>query len=171
MVTKPPTEEWLTSDHTTILITIKAQKATTTTVEKLVTDKVELEALLCGLEKVGREMQETWYTSLTGDTPYNKLKHIVTESQRVLKINERSKRWWDKELSEQVKKVAAAGRGGTGGSSRENNNIRWKQWKGEKVKLKWMIREKKRNCWQKFLKDHGTKDPWEVVRLAKNPWG
>ena len=34
-----------------------------------------------------------------------------------------------------------------------------------------MIRQKKRNCWQKFLKEHGTKDPWEVVRLAKNPWG
>ena len=33
-----------------------------------------------------------------------------------------------------------------------------------------MIREKKRNYWQKFLKEHGTKDPWEVVRLAKNPW-
>ena len=75
VVTKPPTEEWLTSDHSAILITIKAQKtATTMTVEKLVTDKVELEALLCGLEKVGREMQETWYTSLKGDTPYNKLK-------------------------------------------------------------------------------------------------
>ena len=34
-----------------------------------------------------------------------------------------------------------------------------------------MIREKKRNCWQKFLKEHSTKDLWEVVRLAKNPWG
>ena len=21
------------------------------------------------------------------------------------------------------------------------------------------------------MKEHGTKDPWEVVRLAKNPWG
>ena len=49
--------------------------------------------------------------------------------------------------------------------------MRWKKWKGEKAKLKWMIREKKRNCWQKLLKEHGTKDPWEVVRLAKNPWG
>ena len=88
-----------------------------------------------------------------------------------MKINERSKRWWDKELSEQVTKVAAAGRGGKGESSKENNTMRWKKWKGEKVKLKWMIREKKRNCWQKFLKEHGTKDPWEVVRLAKNPWG
>ena len=42
------------------MITIKAQTTTKSlTVAKLVTDKVELEALLCGLEKVGREMQET----------------------------------------------------------------------------------------------------------------
>ena len=154
------------------MITIKAQKTTTTTiVEKLVTDKLQLEVLLCRLEKVGREMQATWYTSLIGDTPYNKLKHLVAESQRVMKINERSKRWWDKELSEQVRKMAAAGKGGKGESSRENNTMRWKKWKGEKAKLKWMIREKKRNCWQKLLKEHGTKNPWEVVRLAKNPWG
>ena len=106
------------------------------TVKKLVTDKVGLEASLCGLEKVGREMQETWYTSLTGDTPYNKLKHLVAESQRVMKINGRSKGWRDKELSEQVRNVAAAGRGGKGESSRENNTMRWKKWKGEKVKLK-----------------------------------
>ena len=72
-------------------------------------------------------------------------------------------------MSEQVKKVAVAGRGETGGGRREDNNIRWKKWIGEKVKVKWMIREKKRNCWQKFLKEHGTKDQWEVVRLAKNP--
>ena len=137
LVTKPPTEEWLTSDHAAILIMVKAQTTLKSqTVEKLVTDKVELEALLCGLEKVGREMQETWYTSLTGDNPYDKLNHLVAESQRVMKINERSKRWWDKELSEQVRKVATAGRGGKGESSRENNTMRWKKWKGEKVKLK-----------------------------------
>ena len=103
-------------------------------------------------------MQEAWFTSLTGDTPYDILKHLVAESQRVMKFNERSKRWWDKELSEQVRKVAAAGRGEKGESSMENNTMRWKKWKGEKVNLKWMIREKKQNCWQKFLKEHGTKD-------------
>ena len=34
-----------------------------------------------------------------------------------------------------------------------------------------MIREKKRNGWHKFLKENGSKDPWNVVRLAKNPLG
>ena len=28
-----------------------------------------------------------------------------------------------------------------------------------------------RNCWQKFDKEHGTKDPWEVVKMVKVPWG
>ena len=57
LVTKQPTEEWLTSNHTAILITIKAQTTTKSlTIEKMVTNKVELEALLCGLKKVGREM-------------------------------------------------------------------------------------------------------------------
>ena len=89
------------SDHTAILIRVKVQTTSKSqTIEKLVTNKAELEALLCGLEKVGREMQETWYTALTGDTPYDKLKHLVAESQRVMKINERSKRRWYKELSE-----------------------------------------------------------------------
>ena len=37
--------------------------------------------------------------------------------------------------------------------------------------MKRMIREKKRACWQRFLKEHGSKDPREVVRMAKNPWG
>ena len=81
LVTRPPIEEWLTSDHTAILIMVKAQiTSELPTVKKLVTDKVELEALLCGLEKVGREIQETWYASLTGDTTYDKLKHLVAES-------------------------------------------------------------------------------------------
>ena len=62
-------------------------------------------------------------------------------------------------MSEQFKKVAAAGRGWTGRSSKENHNIRGKKWKGKKVQLKWIIREKKPKCWQRFLKEHGRKDP------------
>ena len=76
------------------LLMITVQKMIMTTIVKdLGTDKIKLEALLCGQEKVGTEMQETWYTSLTGATPYNKLKHLVAEFQRVMKINQRSKRW------------------------------------------------------------------------------
>ena len=48
---------------------------------------------------------------------------------------------------------------------------RWKKLKKAKGKMKRIIREKKRVCWQRFLKEDGNKDPWEVVRMAKNPWG
>ena len=34
-----------------------------------------------------------------------------------------------------------------------------------------MVRKKKKECWHKFLEEHGSKDPWEVARMAKNPWG
>ena len=34
-----------------------------------------------------------------------------------------------------------------------------------------IIREKKRACWQRYLKAHGSKAPWEVVTIAKNLWG
>ena len=37
--------------------------------------------------------------------------------------------------------------------------------------MKRMIRGKKRAYWQRFLKEHGNKDPWEVVRMAKYPCG
>ena len=63
------------------------------------------------------------------------------------------------------------GRGGECQESREYQVARWKERKGEKTKLRWMIREKKRNYWHKFLKENGSKNPWDRVRLAKNPWG
>ena len=70
-----------------------------------------------------------------------------------------------------MKRVTKEGRGGKGQESREHQAARWNRWKGEKTKLRWMIREKKRNCWHNFLKENGSKDPLDAVRLAKNPWG
>ena len=46
---------------------------------------------------------------------------------------------------------------------------RWKLWKQEKGKMKRMIREQKTGYWHRFQKENGNKDPWEVVRMAKNP--
>ena len=36
--------------------------------------------------------------------------------------------------------------------------------------MKHMISEKKQKCWQRFCEEHGHRDPWEVVRWAKDPW-
>jgi len=32
------------------------------------------------------------------------------------------------------------------------------------------VREKKNECWQTFCEENGEKDPWEIVRWAKDPW-
>ena len=34
-----------------------------------------------------------------------------------------------------------------------------------------LVRKKKRACWEKFLEENGKKSPWDVIRMAKNPWG
>ena len=173
VVSQPVLEEWPSSDHAAILTTINIffNPSTGQHEERKVVDKLSLEQLFKSMEKQERGQQEAWYRAIKGTSPYEKLKTLVAEHQRVIKLNERSKRWWDAELSGQIKKVTKEGRGGKGQESREHQVARWKRWKGEKTKLRWMIREKKRNCWHKFLKENGSKDPWDVVRLAKNPWG
>jgi len=32
-----------------------------------------------------------------------------------------------------------------------------------------LVREKKKECWQKFCEEHGEKDSWEIVKWAKDP--
>lgn len=34
-----------------------------------------------------------------------------------------------------------------------------------------LIKKKKKECWAKFLKDEVNRDLWEVVRIARNPFG
>jgi len=33
-----------------------------------------------------------------------------------------------------------------------------------------MVREKNKECWQEFYKRNGEKDPWEIVKWAKDLW-
>ena len=37
-------------------------------------------------------------------------------------------------------------------------------------KFTMMIAEKKEKCWRTYCKENGGKDPWEIVRWAKDPW-
>ena len=83
----------------------------------------------------------------------------------------RSKRWWDKDLTKQLKKVRRVRRGGksknvVGQGGREE---RLRRWKKAAEKLKRLVREKKEQCWRTFYEEHGCKDTWEVVRWAKDP--
>jgi len=47
---------------------------------------------------------------------------------------------------------------------------RIKRWKTEKYKIRTIVREKKKECCQTFCKENGEKDPWEIVKWAKDPW-
>ena len=83
----------------------------------------------------------------------------------------RSKRWWDGELTAQAKVVRRAGRGGkrrrlVGGRDRREAD----SCKVEATKMKALIRRKKEACWRKFCEESGDKNPWEVVRWARDPF-
>jgi len=57
------------------------------------------------------------------------------------------------------------------GSNRSLDQVaRIKRWKLEKDKMSTMVREKKKQCWQAFCEENGKKDPWEIVKWAKDLW-
>ena len=33
-----------------------------------------------------------------------------------------------------------------------------------------MVKKKKEECWRRFTKEYGERDPWKVARLARDPW-
>ena len=72
----------------------------------------------------------------------------------------RSKRWWNREIAAQLAIVhdhrRRYGRNG--------------QWVKERYRLRNLIQEGKRKCWEDFCTESGEKSPWEVVRWAKDPW-
>ena len=73
-------------------------------------------------------------------------------------------------MEEQLKKVQKAARGGKGQGARQNDLDRWMQWKKEKAKMQQMAKKKKEECWRRFTEEYGERDPWEVARLARDPW-
>src|SRR5258706_302385 len=109
------------------------------------------------MSQKGRQPMKSFYTS--GDV-----------SPKHKKICGRSKKWWDSELGEQLKVVRKAGRGGKGQGAKDHDPSRWMRWKKEKAKMKVMVQKKKEECWRKFTEEYGERDPWEVARLARDPW-
>ena len=117
------------------------------------------------------EEQEEWYKDLEGNLPYEKLIFLRTKYLKESRITSRSKKWWTMDLGNQLKVVRECVRGGKGEHAKEGDSARWKKWKNERSKLSLMIKKSKEETWRKFLEEHGEKNPWDVVRLAKNPWG
>ena len=44
------------------------------------------------------------------------------------------------------------------------------EWIRERYRLRNLIRDGKRKCWEEFCTESGEKSLWEVVRWAKDPW-
>ena len=112
-----------------------------------------------------------WYYELVGNDAYEKLRDLRGQHLKEIVICPRSTRWWDKELSAQAKVVCRARRGGkrrrlVGGRGRREAD----SWKMEATKMKALIRRKREACWRKFCEESGDKNPWEVVRWARDPF-
>ena len=112
-----------------------------------------------------------WYHEVVENDAYEKLRDLRERHLKEIVICPRSKRWWDGELTAQAKVVRRARRGGkrrrlVGGWGRREAD----SWKVEATKMKAMIRRKKEACWRKFCEESGDKNPWEVVRWARDPF-
>ena len=74
-------------------------------VTKMAVDKVGLETYLKEIGKRKEKEQVQWLQGLTGITPYEKLLNLTKSFNKPVSLCERSKRWWDKELSAQLQSV------------------------------------------------------------------
>jgi len=90
-----------------------------------------------------------WYDQLEGNTPYEKLKLLRQACSSTMRITEKSKRWWDEELSDQLK-ITRDARRGKGSNRSLDQSARFKRWKTEKDKMRTLVRAKKKECWQAF---------------------
>ena len=106
--------EWLQSDYAYLSGTLEIQPALPPPNIRKTLDTTKLEAYFKEVEDMQPEEQEAWYKTLEGDSPYSKLLNLARKYQREVRINEKSKKWWDKELKSQLLIVRRLGRGGQG---------------------------------------------------------
>ena len=142
---------------------------------RIETDEIRRQAIdWDGIEKTLQkakkleERNEKWYDTLTGTTAYDKLLRFKERHMKEVRVSSRSKRWWDEQLTTQLKATRRARRGGK--KRKQDQQERFRNWRAASLKLNHMIGEKKQKCWQKFCEEQGHRDPWEVVRWAKDPW-
>ena len=97
---------------------------------------------------------EGWYGGLVGVTAYDKLLDLRRKHLKLLRVCGRSKRWWNGEIAAQLATVCDHRR-------RYGRNG---QWVRERYRLRNLIQDGKRKCWEDFCTESGEKSPWEVVR-------
>ena len=91
---------------------------------------------------VGEE-DEGWYGDVVGPTMYEGLVDFRRCHLKQIQICGRSKRWWDSDLSEQVKAVRRARRWWV---TCGNRNV----FRAEVSKVRRLVKEKKDRCWRAF---------------------
>ena len=144
--------DWLLSDHSSIVGPLVIGEVRRTA-EREVVDWDRLTATLAVKD-------EGWYGDLLGETAYDKLLDLRRKHLKLLRVCGRSKRWWNGESAAQLTVVRDHRRG----------NGRNGEWVKERYRLRNMIWDGKRKCWEDFCTESGEKSPWEVVRWAKDPW-
>ena len=95
-----------------------------------------------------------------GETAYDNLLYLRRKHLKLLRVCGKSKRWWNREITAQLAVVRDHRR-------RYGRNGEWVR---ERYRLRNLIRDGKRKCWEDFCTESGEKSPWEVVRWAKDPW-
>ncbi|RPB27053.1 hypothetical protein L211DRAFT_846604 [Terfezia boudieri ATCC MYA-4762] len=163
-------KEKLASDHWALLSDIlwEDSRESRVLMKRKVVNWESLEREVDEVMEAGAEAEEKWVGGLEGMTPYEKLRSLGSRHTKFLSITERSKKWWDSELSAQLKITRRCRRERLGDDLNQNDRVI--RWKTEKEKLRALVRRKKKECWQKFCEENGEKDPWEVVKWAKDPW-
>ena len=144
--------DWLLSDHSSIggsLVIEEVKKAD----RREVIDWDGLAATLA-------DEDEGWYAGLMGETAYDKLLDLRRRHLKLLRVCGKSKRWWNGKIAAQLAVVRDHRR-------RYGRNGEWVK---ERYRLRNLIRDGKRKCWEDFCTESGERSPWEVVRWAKDPW-
>ena len=105
----------LMADHRVIWGELKLKKEVISiSIERKVVDWGRLEDFARSLKEGGENLQKEIYRRTERELAYDKFLWIRGQYVKKQKICERSKRWWDEELGEQLKRVWKAARGGKG---------------------------------------------------------
>ena len=99
------------------------------------------------LDDIGRELKGPKEWTLVGD-PYTELRELAKSWTRVVRICDRSKRWWKREWKPLRKKA--------------------RKCKKARKKFHEEIRKAKREMWVQYVEE--GKSIWDIARTARNPF-
>jgi len=100
---------------------------------------------------------DLWYEKLECNTAYDKRKFWRSRYLKIMEVTERSKKWWDQELTEHLKTTRKARREKIVDGLTQADRV--KRWKTEREVMRRMLRQKKKECWHSFCEENGDKDP------------